>query len=129
MTTHSNKIFFEMEGLQMKEIERFNEAVVANKEMLEEIKAIGHDLNKMVAYANSKGFKFTIEDLEVKNKNSDELSEEELDEVVGGMFGLLQIIGGHSHKKPKSTVVHTDTVNDSPSALPYTPQYHLVAAI
>jgi len=29
----------------MKEVERFNEAVAANKEMLEEIKAIGHDLN------------------------------------------------------------------------------------
>lgn len=69
----------------MEAIKKFNEAVLGNPEMLEAIKAIGNDVEKIVAYANDKGYKFTIEDLEKQNVENSELSEEQLDEVVGGL--------------------------------------------
>ena len=75
----------------MNEIKRFNEYVTENKEALEEIKAIGNDIEKIVAFANSKGFKFTVADLQAQAKNNDELSEEQLDKVAGGVIFLSGI--------------------------------------
>ena len=69
----------------MEAIKKFNEAVLGNPEMMSEIKAIGNDVEKIVAYANDKGYKFTVEDLEKQNAENAELSEEQLDEVVGGL--------------------------------------------
>ncbi|MGM0379448.1 MAG: Nif11-like leader peptide family RiPP precursor [Bacillota bacterium] len=68
----------------MEEIKRFNKDVKEDKEMLDKVKSIGNNLEKIVEYANSKGYDFTIEDLESEVDNNSELSEEQLDEVSGG---------------------------------------------
>ncbi|MBF4692600.1 Nif11-like leader peptide family RiPP precursor [Fusibacter ferrireducens] len=73
----------------MEAIKKFNEAVLGNPEMLEEIKALGNDVEKIVAYANAKGYKFTVADLEKQNEGNSELSEEQLDEVVGGLSCVI----------------------------------------
>ena len=78
----------------MEEIKRFNEDVKENKEMLEEIKAIGNDLEKVVEYANDKGYDFTVEDLESKVDNNSELSEEQLEEVAGGFSAVVSVVVG-----------------------------------
>ncbi len=70
----------------MTEIERFNQEIRENKEMQEEIKNIGSDLDKLVAYANSKGYKFTVADVEARAKQGGELSEDQLDNVAGGVL-------------------------------------------
>ncbi|MDI9494142.1 MAG: Nif11-like leader peptide family RiPP precursor [Bacillota bacterium] len=70
----------------MSQIERFNKDLSTNKEMLEEVKALGNDLDKIVAYANSKGYNFTVEDIKAKQG---ELSEQDLDKVAGGGGGIL----------------------------------------
>lgn len=66
----------------MSQIEKFNKDLLENKEMLEEVKKIGNDIAKIVAYANSKGYNFTVADVEAKKG---ELSEEQLDKVAGGI--------------------------------------------
>ncbi len=70
----------------MSQIERFNKDLSTNKEMLEEVKALGNDLDKIVAYANSKGYNFTVEDIKAEQG---ELSEQDLDKVAGGGGGIL----------------------------------------
>jgi predicted ribosomally synthesized peptide with nif11-like leader len=72
--------------MKMSQIERFNQDLSTNKKMLEEVKALGNDLDKIVAYANSKGYNFTVADIKAKQG---ELSEQELDKVAGGNGGIL----------------------------------------
>ncbi|MGM0379452.1 MAG: Nif11-like leader peptide family natural product precursor [Bacillota bacterium] len=85
----------------MQEIKRFNEDVKQDEEMLEDVKKIGNDLEKIVKYANSKGYEFTVEDLENKAEDKSELSEEELEDVAGGVVCLAsgkgdfeKVVGG-----------------------------------
>lgn len=68
----------------MSQIEKFNKDILANKEMLEAVKKIGNDVAKIVAYANSKGYNFTVADVEASAKKGGELSEEQLNKVAGG---------------------------------------------
>lgn len=68
----------------MSEIQRFNKDLNENKEMLEEVKNAGNDLAKIVAYANGKGYNFTVAELEA-SATAAELSEEQLDKVAGGL--------------------------------------------
>lgn len=70
----------------MSQIEKFNKDLSTNKEMLEAVKALGNDLDKIVAYANSKGYNFTVADVKAKQG---ELSDQELDKVAGGNGGIL----------------------------------------
>ncbi|WP_434133337.1 Nif11-like leader peptide family RiPP precursor [Sporomusa sphaeroides] len=72
----------------MSEIQRFNKDLNENKEMLEEVKNAGNDLAKIVAYANAKGYNFTVAELEA-SATSAELSEEQLDKVAGGVSIIL----------------------------------------
>lgn len=74
----------------MSEIKRFNKDLSENTGMLEEVKKIGNDVPKIVAYANSKGYTFTVADVEANAKKG-ELSEEQLDKVAGGLviFALV----------------------------------------
>lgn len=67
----------------MSEVKRFNEDLGKNKGMLEEVKNIGNDVAKIVAYANSKGYNFTVADVEAGAKQG-ELSDEQLGKVAGG---------------------------------------------
>ncbi len=73
----------------MSEISRFNNDVRENKEMLDAVKEIGNDLGKVVAYANSKGYAISIEELEAQIKEEGELSEENLDKVAGGLSAVI----------------------------------------
>lgn len=66
------------------EITRFNKDISENMEMLEALKNIGNDVQKIVAYANSKGYDFTVADVEASVQKG-ELSEEQLDKVAGGV--------------------------------------------
>ena len=89
------------EGVRMEEIKRFNEDVKKDNEMLEAVKAIGNDIDKIVEYANSKGYDFTIEDLENKAEAEGELSEDDLDDVSGGTGSYqedntVELITGYS---------------------------------
>lgn len=69
----------------MTEIARFNKDLLESKEMQEEIKNIGSNLEKIVALANSKGYAFTVADIEASATKGGELSEEQLDKVAGGV--------------------------------------------
>jgi len=83
------------ERLIMSEIERFNKDVREVKELQEEIKKIGNDLEKIVAFANSKGYVITIADIEalVKENGGGELLEDDLDDVAGGGGAAITITG------------------------------------
>ena len=74
----------------MSEIKRFNKDLSENKGMLEEVRKIGNDVPKIVAYANSKGYTFTVADVEASAKKG-ELSEEQLDKVAGGTLLLTGV--------------------------------------
>ena len=75
-----------LEGNFMNEIERFNKDVADNKEMIEDLKRIGSDIEEIVKYANSKEYKFTIEEINALAENgNDELSEDDLENVSGGV--------------------------------------------
>ncbi len=76
------------------QIERFNKDICENKEMQEEIKAIGNDLVKIVAFANYKGYEFTVADVEAIAKQREELSEEQLDNVAGGVALIITGVAG-----------------------------------
>lgn len=69
----------------MSEIKRFQEDLGKNVSMLEEVKGFGSDVEKIVAYAGSKGYSFTVADVEASAKQGGELSEEQLDKVAGGL--------------------------------------------
>ncbi len=64
-----------------KSIERF----IADTKQSEELKDIGSDVEKITAFANSKGYVFTSADLKsFKQRQKDELSDDQLDKVSGG---------------------------------------------
>jgi predicted ribosomally synthesized peptide with nif11-like leader len=69
------------------EIQRFNDDIVANPEMMEAVKALGSDVEKIVAYANENSYIFTIEELKVAANEDIELSEDDLESVSGGANG------------------------------------------
>ncbi len=69
--------------MSMEEIKRFNEDVKSSSEMQEKVKAIGNDLEKVVNYANEKGYHFSLDDIDTMNRKKD-LTDEELDTVAGG---------------------------------------------
>ncbi len=81
----------------MDEIKRFNKDAIEDKALLEAIKAIGNDVEKIVALANSKGYKFTVEDLSSQAQKSGELSEEELEDVAGGFVCVASGKGDFDH--------------------------------
>ncbi|MBS7525355.1 Nif11-like leader peptide family RiPP precursor [Fusibacter paucivorans] len=68
---------------------RFQEAVKASEAMQSEVKALGNDVTKIIAYANAKGFDFTYEDVKSLIVGDSELSEEDLDTVSGGSATII----------------------------------------
>lgn len=75
------------------EINRFNEDVVANPDMMEAVKTFGSDLDKIVAYANEKGYTFTVEGLKAAATEQEvELSDDDLGSVTGG--GIVTAVEG-----------------------------------
>jgi len=77
------------------EIERFGKDLAADEALLDELKKVGTDHAAIVAFANAKGYQFTVEDVKgLENLASYELSEEELEKVAGGIW---TVIGGGVH--------------------------------
>ena len=70
-----------MSGLS--ELERFSRDIAGNAALRQEILGSGTDLATVVAYANGKGYGFSVEDVQGRAAAS-ELSEEALGAVAGG---------------------------------------------
>jgi predicted ribosomally synthesized peptide with nif11-like leader len=70
----------------MTEMERFRKTLAENKEMMEEAEKFGAAFEKLIEYANEKGYNFTVEDviLAIKNASCLEISESDLENVSGG---------------------------------------------
>ncbi len=76
----------------MSEIQRFNQALLENKELMEELKNVGNDVAKIIEFANAKGYNFSIQELAAAAEANEALSEEELENVAGGF--LTAVAGG-----------------------------------
>ncbi|MBF4692602.1 Nif11-like leader peptide family RiPP precursor [Fusibacter ferrireducens] len=70
------------------EIERFNQAMREDSEMLDEFKALGTEVGSIIEFANHKGFNFTLKDVQEAQAASGELSEDDLENVAGGIVGI-----------------------------------------
>lgn len=69
---------------QTNEIERFGREVFANAQLCAELKKVGTDHAALVAFANSKGYHFTLADVASLSK-SGELTDTQLESVAGGL--------------------------------------------
>jgi len=67
--------------MSIEEIRRFNTDVKSNSSMQEDIKPIGNDMDKIISYANEKGYNFSAADIKASPSG---LSDEDLDGVAGG---------------------------------------------
>ncbi|MFA7083533.1 MAG: Nif11-like leader peptide family RiPP precursor [Arcobacteraceae bacterium] len=67
-------------------IEKFMSDAEKNKELQAELKAMGNDIEKITHCANAKGYAFSVSDFKsFIETNKDELSDEELESVAGGV--------------------------------------------
>jgi len=72
------------------EIERFGKDLAADEALLDELKKVGTDHAAIVAFANAKGYQFSLEDVKgLENLAGQELSEEDLEKVAGGAFNII----------------------------------------
>ncbi len=74
--------------MSYKEIDRFNQAMREDTELLEAFKALGTEVGSIIEFANHKGFDFTLEDVKKAQADSGELSEDDLENVAGGIVGI-----------------------------------------
>lgn len=74
-------------------IAKFQEAVRTQPALLEKVKAVGSDVDALVALAGQAGFVFTRDELmDAAQSKKGELSEEELQKVAGGTaVGVLTV--------------------------------------
>jgi predicted ribosomally synthesized peptide with nif11-like leader len=71
--------------MSIAELERFEKDVHTDTALMTEVKAAGTDEKAVVAFAKSKGYDFTVEELlEYVKKAKASLSDEDLDKVAGG---------------------------------------------
>jgi predicted ribosomally synthesized peptide with nif11-like leader len=78
----------------MEELKRFSNDVMESTEMQSEIKEIGNDIEKLIAYANDKGYNFDLEDVKGIKATAGELSDDELDSVAGGVVLVKVAVSG-----------------------------------
>ncbi len=67
------------------EIERFSKDVAANESLRNELKAVGTGKAAIVAFANAKGYNFSVNDVE-SLAGTHELSDQDLEKVAGGIY-------------------------------------------
>ena len=72
------------------EIERFAHDLAESEELRNEVKAIGADNAEVVKFANSKGYNFTMDDVDALDIGEGELSDLQLDLVAGGAGGIYK---------------------------------------
>ena len=91
----------------MDEYQRFQTDVLNNREMQEEIKSLGHDTRTIIKYANEKGYRFTISDVEQALKGRSQLTESALEDVAGGS---LNVVGGAVMDVSKQASIIIDVI-------------------
>jgi len=75
------------------EIERFGKDLKSNESLRAAVKAAGADYPAIVKIANSKGYKFTADDVSAVVA-SGELSDAQLEGVAGGAWSVFVYKGG-----------------------------------
>ncbi len=87
--TVSDEFYKMPKGQKMsKSIEKFVADVKESGELQVELKDIGSNIDKITAFANSKGYDFTSTDLKsFAKRQKAELSDDQLDKVAGGRRG------------------------------------------
>lgn len=70
--------------MSLSEFQRFNQDLLNNEKMLEQVQKLGPNAEAIVAFANKNGYSFTVEDLKEIEKKSSELDIETLENVSGG---------------------------------------------
>ena len=73
------------------EIKRFNDKIHLDPQLKNELKEMGTDLERVVRFANEKGFEFSMEELQELQKEDLQMSDEELDHVAGGIVGAIVV--------------------------------------
>lgn len=79
--------------MSVSEIARFTEDVKNDAALLEEVKSITGGIDEITAFANSKGYSFTAEELKQEaEKAKGALTEEQLDKIAGGGAGAVAVV-------------------------------------
>jgi len=71
------------------EIERFAKDIITRESLREQLKHVGIDKVAVVDFANSKGYQFSLDDVNRAVESAGEISETQLEHVVGGMAIVL----------------------------------------
>ena len=74
------------------EIERFACDIAVNSALLRELKRVGTDRAKVVAFANSKGYAFSLEDVN-QMAAAGQLTDEQVESVVGSAINAVVVKG------------------------------------
>ena len=78
------------------EIERFAKEVGKNPAFLQELKTVGSDHKAVVSFANKKGYKFTLDDVQNEiGRTGETMTESSLDNIVGGAMFIYGGSGGY----------------------------------
>ena len=78
------------------EIERFSKDIATDAKLRDQLKQVGTDPDQVVRFANSHGYRFSMEDVDqLVRGDGQELSESDLDSVVGGVAWMV-VVGSSS---------------------------------
>lgn len=70
--------------MSLSEFQRFNQDLLNNGKMLEQVQKLGPNADAIVEFAHKNGYSFTVEDLKEIEKKSSELDIETLEKISGG---------------------------------------------
>jgi predicted ribosomally synthesized peptide with nif11-like leader len=71
------------------EIQRFASDIATHKSLLEQLKQVGTDHEAIVGFANKMGYNFSLDDVKSLPASVGEISDAQLEHVVGGYVMLL----------------------------------------
>jgi predicted ribosomally synthesized peptide with nif11-like leader len=74
------------------EIERFSKDIARDVQLREQLKRAGTDPEQVVRFANSHGYRFSMEDVDrLTRGDGQELSESDLEKVTGGVAWMVVV--------------------------------------
>ncbi len=92
--------------MSIAELNRFEKDVHSNSALMEEVKKAGTDENAVVAFAKSKGYDFTLEELlAYVDKRKATLSDEALDKIAGGTGQTTEVVAVVSGEQVEQVVM------------------------